>query len=84
MRIEKLIIPTPFPVGPINIYLVMDEPLTLIDTGPKTPEGLKKSSMNALRTGIFAKTLVLTNESPELFQELALFCSLDSLHIRFV
>lgn len=40
MRIEKLIIPTPFPVGPINIYLVIDDPLTLLDTGPKTPEAL--------------------------------------------
>ncbi len=40
MRIEKLIIPTPFPVGPINIYLVVEEPLTLIDAGPKTPEAL--------------------------------------------
>jgi glyoxylase-like metal-dependent hydrolase (beta-lactamase superfamily II) len=40
MHVEKIVIPTPFPVGPINIYLVMDEPLTLIDTGPKTPEAL--------------------------------------------
>ena len=40
MRIEQLIIPTPFPVGPINIYLVVDDPLTLIDTGPKTPAAL--------------------------------------------
>lgn len=40
MRIEQLTIPTPFPVGPINIYLVVDDPLTLIDTGPKTPEAL--------------------------------------------
>lgn len=40
MKIEKLTVPTPFPVGPINIYLVVDEPLTLIDTGPKTPEAL--------------------------------------------
>jgi glyoxylase-like metal-dependent hydrolase (beta-lactamase superfamily II) len=40
MRIEKLIIPTPFPVGPINIYLVVEDPLTLVDTGPKTDEAL--------------------------------------------
>lgn len=40
MRIEQLTIPTPFPVGPINIYLVVDDPLTLVDTGPKTPEAL--------------------------------------------
>jgi glyoxylase-like metal-dependent hydrolase (beta-lactamase superfamily II) len=38
MRIEKLIIPTPFPVGPINIYLIVDDPITLVDTGPKTDQ----------------------------------------------
>src|SRR5262245_41088478 len=38
MRIEKLVIPTPFPVGPINIYLVVDDPITLLDTGPKTDQ----------------------------------------------
>jgi len=40
MRIEKLVIPTPFPVGPINIYLVVDDPITLVDTGPKTDEAV--------------------------------------------
>ncbi len=40
MRIEKLIIPTPFPVGPINIYLIVEDPLTLVDTGPKTDEAM--------------------------------------------
>lgn len=38
MRIEKLVIPTPFPVGPINVYLIVADPLTLVDTGPKTDE----------------------------------------------
>ena len=38
MKIERLVIPTPFPVGPINIYLIVDDPLTLVDTGPKTDE----------------------------------------------
>src|SRR5262245_12591157 len=40
MRIEKLVIPTPFPVGPINIYLVVDDPITLVDTGPKTDQAI--------------------------------------------
>jgi glyoxylase-like metal-dependent hydrolase (beta-lactamase superfamily II) len=40
MRIEKLVIPTPFPVGPINVYLVVDDPITLIDTGPKTDQAV--------------------------------------------
>ena len=28
-------LPTPFPVGPVNVYLSLDAPVTLIDTGPK-------------------------------------------------
>jgi glyoxylase-like metal-dependent hydrolase (beta-lactamase superfamily II) len=33
-------VPTPFPVGPVNVYLAADpeEPLTLIDTGPRTAQ----------------------------------------------
>lgn len=38
MKILPFSIPTPFPVGPINIYLIREDPLTLVDTGPKTPE----------------------------------------------
>ncbi|MGH9841260.1 MAG: MBL fold metallo-hydrolase [Blastocatellia bacterium] len=40
MRIEKLVVPTPFPVGPINIYLILEDPITLVDTGPKTDDAL--------------------------------------------
>jgi glyoxylase-like metal-dependent hydrolase (beta-lactamase superfamily II) len=33
-------LPTPFPVGPVTVYLACapGEPLTLVDTGPRTPE----------------------------------------------
>src|SRR5918998_2455156 len=47
MRIVPIIVPTPFYVGPVNCYLVLAEPLTLIDTGPKTKEALE-----ALRDGL--------------------------------
>lgn len=33
-------IPTPFPVGPVNVYLIQGKPLTLIDTGPKHADSL--------------------------------------------
>ncbi len=52
MRIEKLTVPTPFPVGPINIYLIVDDPLTLVDTGPKTDEALASLREQFARLGI--------------------------------
>lgn len=45
LRIHTLPIPTPFPVGPVNIYLVEDEPLTLIDSGVRDDESW--ASLNA-------------------------------------
>lgn len=44
MKIIPLAIPTPFYVGNVNIYLIKEEPLTLIDVGPKT-----KDASDALR-----------------------------------
>lgn len=31
----QLTLPTPFGVGPVNVYLATDDPVTLIDTGPR-------------------------------------------------
>jgi len=38
--IHRLPIPTPFLVGRVNCYLVEDEPLTLVDTGPNSGKSL--------------------------------------------
>jgi len=38
MNIIPLSIPTPFYVGDVNIYLIKEDPITLIDVGPKTTE----------------------------------------------
>lgn len=51
MRIEKLVVPTPFPVGPINLYLIVDDPITLIDTGPKTEDALTALRAEFARVG---------------------------------
>ncbi|MCM3903433.1 MAG: MBL fold metallo-hydrolase [Pyrinomonadaceae bacterium] len=47
MRIIPISLPTPFYIGPVNVYLIAEEPLTLIDTGPKTKEAIE-----ALREGL--------------------------------
>ncbi|HET8679702.1 MAG TPA: MBL fold metallo-hydrolase [bacterium] len=38
MRIIALSLPTPYPVGPVNAYLLPGPPVTLVDCGPKTDE----------------------------------------------
>ncbi len=47
MHIIPISVPTPFYVGPVNVYLIAEEPLTLIDTGPKTKEAIE-----ALKEGL--------------------------------
>ena len=38
MKIIPLAVPTPFYIGDVNVYLIKEDPLTLIDVGPKTVE----------------------------------------------
>jgi glyoxylase-like metal-dependent hydrolase (beta-lactamase superfamily II) len=47
MKIIPISLPTPFYIGPVNVYLIAEDPLTLIDTGPKT-----KEASEALREGL--------------------------------
>ncbi len=44
--IHRLAIPTPFAVGRVNVYLIDDDPLTLVDAGPNSG-----SSLDALERG---------------------------------
>src|SRR5436309_7962820 len=47
MKIVPISLPTPFYIGPVNVYLIKEDPVTLIDTGPKTNEAIA-----ALRAGL--------------------------------
>ncbi|HEX8743003.1 MAG TPA: MBL fold metallo-hydrolase [Thermoleophilaceae bacterium] len=38
--IHRLAIPTPFAVGRVNLYLIEDDPLTLVDAGPNSGRSL--------------------------------------------
>lgn len=41
MNIIPIAIPTPFYVGDVNVYLIKEDPVTLIDVGPKTDAAAK-------------------------------------------
>jgi len=52
--IHRIEVPTPFAVGRVNVYLIDDEPLTLVDTGPNSA-----TSFDELTNGLAALGHVL-------------------------
>ena len=52
MKIIPLSIPTPFYVGDVNVYLVREDPLTLIDVGPKTAEAEEALRLQLSKHGV--------------------------------
>ena len=52
MKIIPISIPTPFYVGDVNVFLIKEDPLTLIDVGPKTPEAAKALREKLGREGV--------------------------------
>ena len=52
MQIVPLAIPTPFYVGDVNVYLIKEDPLTLIDVGPKTDDAYRKLVEKLGRIGV--------------------------------
>jgi hypothetical protein len=39
--VRRLVLPAPYPVGPVNAYLVLGSEPALIDAGPASPEGVE-------------------------------------------
>jgi len=54
--VHRIEVPTPFPVGSVNSYLIEGSPLTLIDTGPKTSK-----SLTAIQQGLQALSYDLSD-----------------------
>jgi glyoxylase-like metal-dependent hydrolase (beta-lactamase superfamily II) len=66
--IWRVQVPTPFRVGPVNVYVIEDEPLTLVDAGPNSA-----TALDALEAGLAERgrsladveLLVLTHQHPD-------------------
>ena len=57
--IDRIVVPTPFPVGPVNCWLLRGEPLTLVDAGPCTPEALEALELGLSAHGVRIEDLEL-------------------------
>lgn len=64
MKIVPLSIPTPFFIGDVNVYLIKEDPLTLVDVGPKTEKAFdalrNKLQINGVQISD-VKRIVLTH-----------------------
>ena len=49
--IHRLAIPTPFAVGRVNVYVIEDEPLTLVDAGPNSGTSFDELQRGVARLG---------------------------------
>ncbi len=66
--IAKMTLPTPFPVGDVNVYLVKGERLTLVDAGPKTEEAwnsLNEQMAELQLTPKDVEQVILTHDHPD-------------------
>jgi glyoxylase-like metal-dependent hydrolase (beta-lactamase superfamily II) len=57
MKIIPIAVPTPFYVGDVNVYLIKEDPLTLIDAGPKTKQAAEVLREKLRRNGIEFKDI---------------------------
>jgi glyoxylase-like metal-dependent hydrolase (beta-lactamase superfamily II) len=57
--IHRLPIPTPFQVGRVNTYLIEDDPLTLVDTGPNSGKALDELEQGLAALGHAVEDLEL-------------------------
>jgi glyoxylase-like metal-dependent hydrolase (beta-lactamase superfamily II) len=90
VTVHALPIPTPFAVGRVNCYLVDDEPLTLVDTGPNSGTSLTALEAALAEHGRRVEDLeriVITHQHMDHFGLLAILadrsgaevCALDRL-----
>lgn len=68
LSVHQLAVPTPYPVGPVNVFLIRNEPITLIDVGPGTPKAknILQNALKSLGVDLFeVKRVFLTHSHPD-------------------
>ncbi|WP_110111234.1 MBL fold metallo-hydrolase [Bacillus sp. CGMCC 1.16541] len=67
-QIHKIVLPTPFDVGDVNVYLLEGDSLTLVDAGVKTEEAWIKFNQEVERLGFSVSQInqvILTHHHPD-------------------
>lgn len=68
LDIHGIPLPTPYPVGPVNSYLIKNQPYTLVDPGPETTAAKKSLADGLSSLGVAVKDIrrvVVTHCHPD-------------------
>lgn len=68
LSVFQIIVPTPYAVGPVNVYLIKSDPLTLIDVGPNNAKAAKVLEGMLISLGSNVKDIkriVITHAHPD-------------------
>ncbi|HBX23805.1 MAG TPA: MBL fold metallo-hydrolase [Desulfotomaculum sp.] len=68
LSVYQVTLPTPYKVGPVNIYVIKNRPVTLIDAGADTPEAYKMLRHMLPQLGVNIneiKRVILTHSHPD-------------------
>ena len=68
LSLYQIIVPTPYAVGPVNVYVIKNDPLTLIDAGPNTDRAARVLNGMLIALGINVKEIkriVITHAHPD-------------------
>jgi glyoxylase-like metal-dependent hydrolase (beta-lactamase superfamily II) len=66
--VHRIVMPTPYAVGPVNAYLIEGPPLTLIDAGINTPQALNALTIGLADIGVYAEAIeriLITHAHPD-------------------
>ena len=66
--VHRIVMPTPYAVGPVNAYLIDAEPATLIDAGINTPQAQNALLLGLEEAGVFPEAIqqiLITHAHPD-------------------
>lgn len=68
LPVETLSLPTPYAVGPVNAYVIVGEPMTMIDAGVNTVDAENALKLGFAAKGLFVETverILITHGHPD-------------------
>jgi glyoxylase-like metal-dependent hydrolase (beta-lactamase superfamily II) len=68
LPVRRIVLPTPFAVGPVNAYLIEADPLTLVDAGLNTPQSKNALMLAFAAAGSFLESVqrvIVTHAHPD-------------------